>query len=169
MNLTHTSQPRAWVSAGGRVFYVYDERHPRMAGAGSFNLVARDAFNGKLLWRKAVPGKFTWSNKIGTVVATDRLLVAPLGPKRSLLGLDPVTGETLVDYGTNAFSALACGDALIIKTAPLRVVDAATGKLRWTANTYYCGSIAADGDRVYAFFQRRTRPAGRTVQTWGVG
>ncbi len=171
MYLAHFSRPGGWVSGGGRVYYVYDERHPRMAGPARLNLVARDAYNGMLLWRKPVPipGKLRRGRPVflahGMVAAGDRL-IAPMGENRSLVALDATTGKVVLDYKTGAARVLLCGDALILQGHTLRVLHPKTGKLRWKQDTPYCKKILAGRARVYARFRRRDK---KTRQyEWGV-
>ncbi len=114
----HTSSLVAMVTAGGRVYYVFDEG---LTGVTSpslperWTLIARDAFNGVLLWKRRLPrwrGK--WSN-------------------RSLRGVAPSIPRRLVAEGDRLFVTLA-GDG------PVSILDGATGKPLATCE----GSAGAD-------------------------
>ena len=102
----HTSSLVAMVSAGGRLFYVFDEgltgvtRDPLPE---RWTLIARDAFNGVLLWKRPVAKWRTgqWRNKA----------------LRSIPGAIP---RRLVAQGDRLFITLEHG-------APVTVIDAATG------------------------------------------
>jgi outer membrane protein assembly factor BamB len=93
----------ALVSTGGRIFYIADE-----AAIGSirqipkWNLIARDAFNGILLWEKPIS---TWYPHIVNWGQTPRQL------QRKLVAVGDCVYVTLGLY------------------APLSVLDAATGKV----------------------------------------
>jgi len=94
----------ALVSTGGRIFYIADE-----AAIGSvreipkWNLIARDAFNGILLWKKPIsmwyPHIVNWGQtprqlQRKLVAVGDRVYVT-LGLYAPLSVLDAVTGEVL--------------------------------------------------------------------------
>jgi len=171
MYLTHFSHPGGWVSGAGRVYYVYDERHPRMGGPARLNLVARDAYNGALLWRKPIPipAKPRRNRPVflahAMVAAGDRL-IAPMGENRSLVALDATTGKVVLDYKTLTGRALLCGGALVIQGHTLRVLDPKTGELRWERPTAYCKKIAAADGKVFAYYRRSQRRPRK--DEWGV-
>ncbi len=104
----------AMVSAGGRLFYISNEVAPtiELLPERPF-LVARDAFNGVLLWRRPIfPNQFK-----------DRLEI-PGDPDDFLLHEPAFPAEPKV---------VADGDALYLafgKNGEILVLDAATGKLR---------------------------------------
>jgi len=97
----------AMVSAGGKVFYVIDEgsRISTLLPA-QWRLVARDAFNGKLLWKKDIPYWYSHLFPLKTGPAMiPRLLAAHggrvyirSGADLSLHELDGRTGETTRVY-----------------------------------------------------------------------
>ncbi|MFZ5831095.1 MAG: PQQ-binding-like beta-propeller repeat protein, partial [Planctomycetota bacterium] len=115
----------ALVSAGGRVFYIFDEgvigitdqRLPER-----WSLVCRDAFNGKLLWK--VPLKqWGWpqwaaekfADKDWTVIRGARTVVPEENQRR------------LVAHGDRLYATLSY-------VAPLSILDAATGEVRATVD-----------------------------------
>jgi len=103
----HTPSINAVVSTGGRVFYIADQapiasarRLPR------WHLVARDAFNGILLWRRPIaiwyPHLINWGqapNQLQRklVAVGDRVYVT-LGFHAPLSAVDAATGDTLKVY-----------------------------------------------------------------------
>ena len=113
----------ALVSSGGRLFYIFDEgligitdqRLPER-----WALVCRDAFNGKLLWKRPVEpwGWPQWAaekfqGQSWTLIRGGRTVVPETNHRRLV-----ADGDRL--YATLAYSA------------PLSILDAATGKVRAT-------------------------------------
>ncbi len=131
----------ALVSAGGRLFYILDEgltgvtdeRLPAM-----WSLVARDAFNGVLLWKRPIPhwgwrewkkaeltGK-DWTGIRGqrtrSPIVLPRRLVAEgdrvyvtLGYDAPLTSLDAATGEVVRTYdGTKGTDEIVCSRGILL-------------------------------------------------------
>ncbi|NQT15581.1 MAG: PQQ-binding-like beta-propeller repeat protein, partial [Planctomycetes bacterium] len=103
----HLSSISASVSAGGRLFYIVDEG-PTAAVAlpAQWNLVARDAFNGVVLWRKPIGlweghlrGFRTGPHELPRrlVADGDRVYVT-LGFGEPVVCLDGATGELIRTY-----------------------------------------------------------------------
>lgn len=114
----------AMVSSGGRLFYIFDEGPTGIIDKripDKWTLVARDAFNGVVLWKRDVPdwGWRAWkqaeleqvdwsrmgSQRMRLPVAVPRRLVADgdrvyvtLGYRAPVTALDAATGETLTTY-----------------------------------------------------------------------
>ena len=95
------------VTDNGRVFFIVDEA-PLISirFTGQWRLVARDAFNGKLLWKAAIP---TWIDHLrhfraGPVhlqrrlAAVDDVVYATLGLAEPVTALDAATGKILQVY-----------------------------------------------------------------------
>lgn len=153
----HYSRPPSWVSAGGRVFYVYDDMPPVLAGPIRLALTARDACNGIQLWKRRIelPPKLRRHERpfaSRALVATRDRVYAALATKGPLLALDAATGRTVRDYQTHATEVLHLKGVLILGGAggPVRAVRAETGKLIWK----YAGSgrsLIAGGGK--AFFE----------------
>ncbi len=102
------SSVSACVSAGGRVFYIIDEGSRMSIQLPSkWHLIARDAFNGTILWKKPIESWITnmWPAKCG-----------PAQLARRLVAIDDRVFVTLGLDGT----ALSC-------------LDAATGSEIWTS------------------------------------
>ncbi len=109
---SHNTVPSvtAQVSADGRLFYIADEAPAGMDGSASdrWMLVARDAFNGSLLWKRPIGpwGWEAWSTQWSSrftvpthiphrlVAAGDRVYVT-LGFNAPVSELDGATGEVL--------------------------------------------------------------------------
>ncbi|HIE51457.1 MAG TPA: methyltransferase domain-containing protein [Armatimonadetes bacterium] len=102
----------ALVSANGRLFYIIDEgSRASIMLPPKWSLIARDAFNGTLLWKRRIPSWWThiWPFKSGPAQLPRRLVAVgdkvyvTLGLEAPLTVLDAATGETLRTYeGTQA-------------------------------------------------------------------
>ena len=96
----HMSSFQAMVSAGGKVFYIIDEgRRDSVLLPAEWNLVARDAFNGIVLWRKRLDRWFDhlWTFKSGPVVVTRRLVAKG---NRLFAALEMGGGVSVLDAGS---------------------------------------------------------------------
>jgi len=98
----------AMVSAGGRVFYIFDEGLTGVTPTflpERWTLIARDAFNGVLLWKRPLEkwGTSQWRS-------------------RALRSIPPTVPRRLVANGNRVFMTLGYG-------APVSILDAATGKV----------------------------------------
>jgi len=114
------------VTAKGRLFYIVDEATSANTGVpGKWSLVARDAFNGVLLWEKPM-ASWTWHQlrfRSGPPQVT-RLLVAsgdrvyaPLGLNEPVSEMDAATGKTL-----RAFDATAAAEEIVLANGVLLVL-----------------------------------------------
>lgn len=94
----------ACVSAGGRVFYVFDEGatfSPMLPP--KWKLICRDAFNGTILWKVDIPKWFPNMHNLKSgpshlprrIVATEDRLYATLSIEAEVSVLDTKTGEVL--------------------------------------------------------------------------
>ena len=97
----------AMTSSGGRLFYIFDEGATSMMHRPArWRLVARDAFNGKLLWKRPIPEWMTHLyNFRGGPTELPRRLVSvgddvfvTLGLVAPTVRLDAATGETEYTY-----------------------------------------------------------------------
>ena len=121
----------AVVSAGGRVFYIVDEGPASaIAAPARWSLVARDAFNGVLLWQRPI-ASWAWHRhrfRSGPVqlprtlaAAGDRVYV-PLGLDAPVSALDAATGKTVRVYKSTAPAEeiiLADGVLLAVRGEPV--------------------------------------------------
>ena len=95
------------VTSGGRLFYIVDEGSRKsILLPAHWSLIARDAFNGKLLWKRKIPKWQTrmYPLKSGPTQLTRRLVATPehvyvtLGLYAPVSKLDAATGKTLKTY-----------------------------------------------------------------------
>ena len=119
----HMSSISAVVSANGRLFYIVDEG-PRASILlpPQWSLVARDAFNGTILWTRPIPEWNTqlWPLKSGPnqlprrlVAAGDRVYVT-LGIDAPVSELDAATGRTLRAFeGTQETDEILFSDGML--------------------------------------------------------
>ncbi len=101
------SSVSAKVSEGGRLFYIMDEgSRISILMPAQFKLIARDAFNGTILWKKDIPVWSThlWPLKSGPTQLTRRLVAmdgkvyVTLGITDAVSCLDGATGELIRSY-----------------------------------------------------------------------
>lgn len=105
------SSVSAMVSAGGRIYYIMDEgSRISILMPAKFMLIARDAFNGVVLWKKPIPQWSThlWPLKSGPTQLTRRLVAdgdrvyVTLGISAPVSCLDGATGELIREYPQTA-------------------------------------------------------------------
>jgi len=125
------------VSAGGRIFYIIDEaQRADVRFASQWSLVARDAFNGVVLWKRAVG---SWADQFRRfragppdlafrlVAGHDRVYVT-LGIDAPVSVLDPATGDTLWVYegteDTRQIVRIEDKLVLLVDTAPQTTAQA---------------------------------------------
>jgi len=97
----------ALVSSGGRMFYIFDEGSTAsIMQPAKQTLIARDAFNGTILWKRSLPN---WHNQLNPyksgpaklprrLVAVGNRVYVTLGLSVPLTCLDAATGETIRTY-----------------------------------------------------------------------
>jgi len=131
----HMSSLSSLVSTNGRLFYIFDEGSTASIVLPShWSLIARDAFNGTVLWKRPIAKWFTrlWPLKSGPALLTRRLVAVgdevyvTLGLNAPVSTLDAATGETLRTYeGTKHV------DEIIYSGGVLFVVVNKTPDARW--------------------------------------
>jgi len=103
----HTPSINALVSAGGRIFYIADQaRIASVRRPPEWHLVARDAYNGILLWKRPFSPWFPHIVNWGAaprqlqrrLVAVANRVYVTLGLHAPLSAVDAATGETLKVY-----------------------------------------------------------------------
>ncbi len=120
----HMSSVSAVVSANGRLFYIFDDS-PRASILipPQWKLIARDAFNGKLLWERSINlwHPHLWRLKSGPQLLARRLVAVgdrvyvTLGIDTPLSALDAATGKTIRTYeGTKATEEILCCDGMLL-------------------------------------------------------
>ena len=117
------SSMHAMVSTGERVFYVLDEGLRRHIFLPSrWVLIARDAFNGTVLWRRPLKDWHpnNWPLKSGPgqfprrLVAVGDKVFVTFGQTAALTALDAVTGKTLRTYdATKATEEILFADGVL--------------------------------------------------------
>ncbi|MFH1919376.1 MAG: PQQ-binding-like beta-propeller repeat protein [Planctomycetota bacterium] len=129
----HMASVSAMVSARGRVFYILDEgsRHsPQLPP--DWKLVARDAFNGVLLWKRPIQRWHDnlWPLKSGPaslprrLVAQGEVVYATLGIDAPVAALDAATGQTIREYeGTAAAEEIVYSDGTLLVLVNRTPVD----------------------------------------------
>ena len=137
----HLSGVSAVVSAGGRIFSIVDEGTiASVKEASSWMLVARDAFNGVLLWKKPVS---PWEDQLRPfrsgpaelprrLVAVGDRVYATLGYNKPVVAMDAATGEILHTYkGTDNAHEIVCSDGklFVVISRPLKDPSPTTGRV----------------------------------------
>jgi outer membrane protein assembly factor BamB len=123
------SSVSALVSSGGRIFYIFDEgSRAAIQLPPKWKLIARDAFNGTVLWKRDIPLWYThlYPLKSGPAFLARRLVAvgdrvyATLGLGRPLVALDPATGKTVRTYANTkgAEEVLHSGGELLVLVNP---------------------------------------------------
>ena len=174
----HMSSVSACVSSGGRVFYIFDEGlRASILLPPKWKLIARDAFNGTILWKRPIDKWYTHMMRLksGPAVLPRRLVAigdrvyVTLGIDAPLTALEAATGETMLTYkDTDAAQEVIASDGVLFVVAdkpktqgnghrlwdvvPRRVlaVQADTGKLLWRKETTVLPmTLSADAKNVY--------------------
>lgn len=114
----------AMTSSAGRIFYILDEGPTSLIHrAARWKLIARDAFNGKLLWKRPIGSWVTHLRyfRTGPVQLPRRLVsigsrvYATLGVDAAVTALDAATGETVLDFrGSENTEELICRDGVLL-------------------------------------------------------
>jgi len=126
----------AAVSARGRLFYIMDEG-PRgsVLTLPDWQLTARDAFNGVVLWQRSIPHWYPhlWPLKSGPAWLPRRLVASgdhvyvTLGLHAPVVQLDAATGKTVRTYEATT----GAGEILFDKGLLLVPVDASSKEVRY--------------------------------------
>jgi hypothetical protein len=114
----------AMVSSGGRIFHIMDEGcRASVQLPPKWRLVAQDAFNGVLLWKREIPKWHfhLWPLKAGPaqlprrLVAVGNKVYVTLGLRAPVSELDAATGKTLRAFaGTEGTEEILCSDGLLL-------------------------------------------------------
>ncbi|MFZ5828576.1 MAG: PQQ-binding-like beta-propeller repeat protein, partial [Planctomycetota bacterium] len=139
----HMASMSALVSANGRLFYILDEGSRASIQLPShWNLIARDAFNGTILWKREIP---QWASKDFGLKS---------GPAHLL--------RRLVAVGDRVYVTLDIH-------APVTILDAASGKTLATCeSTEFAREIVVAGDTalLVADHEKSNLPNFRRVGTY---
>jgi len=146
------SSMHAMVSSNGRIFYIMDEGlRNHIFLPADWKLIARDAFNGTILWKRDIKNWQThiWPMKSGPgymprrLVAVGDTVYVTLGFNEPVTAVDVVTGKTIRTYeDTKATEEIIVADGVLYllndaDKQPLNFREATTnwGKARNRANT----------------------------------
>jgi len=143
----------AVVSSGGRVFYIIDEApYISILMPPQWQLVARDAFNGTVLWRRPIgpwhPHLFGLKSGPAhlprKLVAVDDTVFLTIGIGQPITALDAATGEIIQSYAQtqHADEFVYCDGVLFVVTADDANESPATAQRR--------GETPGGGRRVMA-------------------
>ena len=178
----------AVVSSGGRVFYVFDEASPASILIGpKWSLIARDAFNGTILWKRRMSKWHThlWPLKSGPaqlprrlVAAGDRVYVT-LSLDAPLTGLDAATGTTRRTYDdTKATEEVIFSEGVLFllvnkeakepEFANLKRIGGAYGGRFWDGAPRQIMAVRADNGEVLWTSERRVLPVTLAADRWRV-
>ncbi|MDP6524785.1 MAG: PQQ-binding-like beta-propeller repeat protein [Kiritimatiellia bacterium] len=168
-----TTSFTAMVTAQGRIFYILDDAPTGIAQDAvpeQWTLVARDAFNGILLWKKPLSpwGVKAWketalrySPKAGEeclVAYKDRVMMT-LGYQSAVSILDAATGRTLgVCEGTDGIEEMRCeNDILVVNKAgkSLMAFDARDAQPLWKIDASIA-HLMINSERVM-YYDRKTK------------
>jgi len=138
----HMASTSAMVSAGGRIYYIFDEGMTASIMLPSrWKLIARDAFSGVVLWKRPVPQWYTRFAPLKSgpaqlarlLVATADHVYVTMGLRQPVSQLDGATGKTLQTYaGTeNTWEILVDGGTLYAVTGSPRTQEEREDKLRY--------------------------------------
>jgi len=153
----HMASMTSFAAAGGRVFYVFDEGSPASIQLPSeWRLIARDAYNGTLLWKRDLPAWNTrqWPLKSGPahllrrLVAVGERVYVTLGLEAPVSALDAATGETVLTYEGSERT----GEILVSGDTLLAIVSADGGKLlQWQRRDTYVWDNSGRANRDWAW------------------
>ena len=134
----------ALVSAGGRLFYIFDEAPPfSILVAPEWRLIARDAFNGTILWKRDIGQWHSHMHGLKNgpadlprrLVATREYVFATLGIDAPVSALDAGAGELVREYEATAGATgivVSAGTLFArIGSDAVAAVDVASGKRLW--------------------------------------
>ena len=137
----------AVVSAQGRVFYIMDESSAAsMEVPGKWFLVARDAFNGVLLWKRPMA---SWAYHLKgfrsgpvqlprTLVAAADRVYAPLGMSAPVTALDVATGQTIRTYqSTEGAEEIILHDDILLVVTGSPAAEQAAVDPAWRGKAKY--------------------------------
>ena len=126
----HMASMTSLVSARGRLFYIFDEGPTASIQLPSqWRLIARDGFNGALLWKRDIGQWNTrqWPLKSGPAHLTRRLVAVgdrvyvTLSLEAPVVALDAATGKTLHTYtGSDRTREILVADGALLALVGLK-------------------------------------------------
>ena len=159
----HMASMSALVSAGGRIFYIFDEGPTASIQLpAKWSLIARDAFNGTILWKRPISWWNThrWPLKSGPaqlprrLVAVGDTVYVTLGLDAPLTALDAPTGETIRSYeGTKNTEEVIASDGVLF----LLVNDSPSKWPEYRQNHTYVWDNSSRANREWAWDEKAQR------------
>jgi len=157
---------RPLLTAGGRLYYMLDETvSSDMSVPASWVLLARDAFNGILLWKRSiqVASRSKLDQVWRTMVVDEKNVYVPLAPGAPLSVLDGASGELLrTCKGTEGYTEVVKDGATLylVCGGMVKAVSATTGETAWGWSTGEGESIilltlAASGGSIFVRTDKR--------------
>lgn len=157
----HMASMSALVSAGGRIFYIFDEGPTASIQLPpKWFLIARDAFNGAVLWKRPISSWYThlWPLKSGhaqlprRLVAVGNRVYVTLGLDAPLAALDAATGKVIRTYkGTKTTEEVIASEGVLF----LLVKDSPTKFNEYRAIHTYCWDETARANRNWAWDEQK--------------
>ncbi len=153
------SSVSAKVSAGGRIFYIMDEgSRISILMPARFSVIARDAFNGTVLWKKPIPEWSThlWPLKSGPTQLARRLVAdgdkvfVTLGISAPIVCLDGGTGAVIREYPQTAGA-----EEFLMRNG---TIYALVNKEHWRLNDEFAVKQQSDQQRVTTEFNWDGKP-----------
>ncbi len=130
----HVASLSAMVSARGRLFYILDEGpQASIQLPARWRLVARDAFNGTVLWKREIPQWITTqfplksgpAHLLRRLVAVGDRVYVTLGIDAPAVALDAATGRTLATYAGSEHTR----EIVVVGGTVLLVADTGNSRL----------------------------------------
>ena len=157
----HMASMSALVSADGRIFYIMDEGpKASIQLPPKWFLIARDAFNGAILWKQPISSWYThlWPLKSGhaqlprRLVAVGDMVYVTLGLDAPLTALDAATGESIRTYaGTQTTEEVIASEGVLF----LLVNDSPTRFNEYRAIHTYCWDEMSRANRGWAWDEQK--------------
>lgn len=163
-NHDHTASLSTMVSNGRMLFYILDEGPTSSVVLPSnWKLIARDAFNGTVLWKRDIKHWITrmWPLKSGPVqltrrlVSTDDRIYVTLGLNAPITCIDAKTGKTIHELpGTDNTTELIIKDNILLAVAKGKAIDWNT--FRWNPDVVVWDNMRKASDE-YAWDKNKVQ------------
>ncbi len=155
----HMASLSALVSAGGRIFYIIDEGpKASIQLPPKWFLIARDAFNGVILWKRPIPSWYVhlWPLKSGPgqlprrlVAEQDSVYVTP-GINAPLSELDAATGKTIRTYeGTKTTEEIITSNGVLFL-----LVNPSREQVRYAQENAHCWNERDRASKTWAWNEK---------------
>ena len=161
----HMASMTSLVAAGGRLFYIFDEGLTASVQLPSrWRLIARDAFNGTILWKREIAQWNTrqWPLKSGPAHLTRRLVAVgdrvyvTLSLEAPVTALDAATGKTLHTYKASERTR----EILVSDGVLLALVGLTPSRLpAWRRRASYVWDNTGRANREWAWSMQKRRIA----------